>query len=235
MPYITIGSTGQLQIQVPTPATTDWADTLKTQTFLKIAEHDHTGTGKGSQLGAGSILANAINGTKMRLSNDEYLRGRNQAGSADINVVKVTTSDKLQFGADIAVMDLVNNAYLRGRNNADNAYFNILKVLTTDQIEVNASLLKYKDSVVLTDNTAVAADASIITLVAGETAKVEYQMIRNSVLQKGELSLIYPSAISESYTGTDLGVTFSMDTGVLKYESTSTGNNATIKFIVIKE
>jgi hypothetical protein len=108
-------------------------------------------------------------------------------------------------------------------------------VVSTTVETITNSLLKYKDSVVLTDNTAVAADAAIITLVAGETAKAEYQMIRNSVLQKGELSLIYPSSISESYSGTDLGITFSLDTGVLKYESTSTGNDATIKYLIIKE
>lgn len=247
MPYLTLGTSSQLQIQVPTPGTTDWADTLKTQTFLKIAEHDHTGAGKGSQLGTGSILANAINGTKIRLANNEYLRGRNQAGSADINLLKVNASDKGEFGVDIAVLALVNNAFLKGRNAADSAYINLLKVNASDKIElgatvvsatvetINSSLLKKTSSVTLTDNTTIATDATVVTLLSGETRKVLYKLIRNSVIQKGELELIYPNTCIETYEGTDNGVTFSLDTGVLKYTSTSTGNNITMSYVIIEE
>ena len=73
MPYLTLGTASQLQIKVPTNGTTDWGDTLKSDTFQKIAEHNHTGSGTGSKLGTGSIIADAITGALIRLDNDEYL------------------------------------------------------------------------------------------------------------------------------------------------------------------
>lgn len=37
-----------------------------------------------------------------RLANDEYMVGRNAADSADINIIKVTTENKIGMGADLA-------------------------------------------------------------------------------------------------------------------------------------
>lgn len=70
MPFITLGSTSELQIKVPTVGTTDWGDTLRTDTFLKIAEHDHSGSGNGANIGGGSIANDSITGAKIRLAND---------------------------------------------------------------------------------------------------------------------------------------------------------------------
>jgi len=43
------------------------------------------------------IGANQVDGTKIRLSNAEYLRARNAADSADINVVRVNSSNEIEF------------------------------------------------------------------------------------------------------------------------------------------
>lgn len=61
----------------------------------------------------------AVDGTKLKLENDQYLRGRNNADSADINIIKVNTSDKLEFASVPQVTsdpsadnDLVRKSYV---------------------------------------------------------------------------------------------------------------------------
>ena len=99
MPYITLS--GGLPLVVPTDGSRGWGSTIKTNTFQAITDHDHT-TGKGNPITAGAISANAVGGPAIRLANNVYLRGRNQAGSGDIDLIKVNTSDKLAFGANIS-------------------------------------------------------------------------------------------------------------------------------------
>ena len=95
MPFLT--TTGGLNFSYPTDGTTNWGSTLKTS-FNTISAHNHTGAPNGVQLGTNSLQNNAIIGSKFRLLNDTFLRGRNAADSADINILKVTTGDVLQFG-----------------------------------------------------------------------------------------------------------------------------------------
>lgn len=99
MPYIT--TTGGLNFQYPTDGTQNWGATMKT-TWEAISAHDHTGGNKGTQITAGALASNSITGPKFRLANDEYLRARNAAGSADLSIVKANSSDKLVFGTNIA-------------------------------------------------------------------------------------------------------------------------------------
>lgn len=93
MPYITLSS--GLTIQVPTRGTTNWDETLRTETFQKISEHDHTGGGRGTQIGTGAIVDDSITDAKVRLRNDNYLRARNAASSADIDIIKVDDNDEI--------------------------------------------------------------------------------------------------------------------------------------------
>lgn len=46
------------------------------------------------------IKADAIDGTKIRLNNNENLRGRNFANTGDLSIGKVNTSDKWEFGIE---------------------------------------------------------------------------------------------------------------------------------------
>jgi hypothetical protein len=361
MAFIVLGQSTQLQIKVPTIGSTDWADTLRTQTFLKIAEHQHTGAGDGSQLGTGSILADAITGAKIRLDNDEYLKarnaadsaninilkvdtnddlyidpdvsklniksgtyitGRNQADSADINilrldggddlefspdvsklnlknntyltarnnadsadinVVSVNTSDKIALGADLANLAVINDTYITGRNNADSAYIDLLKVNTSDKIATGADfanlaligntylqgrnqadsgyidIIKVTTSdllqlgaelvdaqtnlikagataITLNDNQAAAVTTGITGLSTDESNVIKYRLVRNGVTQNGELRFNDADSVpSEVFHGTDVGVTFSVTSGILYYTSTSTGNNISMTYVQIKE
>lgn len=288
MPFITLGTVNQLQIKVPTIGSTDWGDTLRTDTFLKIAEHDHSGSGQGTPLGAGSLAANSVTGANIRLDNDEYLRGRNNANSADINILKINTSDKLvvdaelgagfklgnnlavqhrnqansayistislntsdkiALGADLANLAIINNTYIQSRNNADSGYINILKINASDKIEVGANILAVNiettstslidtlDSAVTLADNQTTTSAGIVTLSTDESCSVHYRIVRNGVTQSGVLRFTDTETVpSESYTGTDVGVTFTVSAGALQYATTSTGNTASMTYVVIKE
>ena len=103
MPYITIGSASQLQIEIPTRATTGWDERMRTNTFLKIAQHDHSGSaGMGVAITTAALAADSVTGVKILLANDQYLRGRNAANSADINIIKVNSSNTLTLGTTLA-------------------------------------------------------------------------------------------------------------------------------------
>lgn len=72
-----------------------------------------------SQLQKKFIAANAVDGTKIRLSNAEVLRARNAANSADVSILQVNASDRIVFSsvpqvaADPSVAnDLVRKSYV---------------------------------------------------------------------------------------------------------------------------
>ena len=72
-----------------------------------------------SQIVRKFIKNDAVNGTKIRLDNAEYLRSRNAADSADINILKVNASDRIEFASvpqstsdAIAANDLVRFSQL---------------------------------------------------------------------------------------------------------------------------
>ena len=105
-----------------------------------ITSHDHTGSGKGRQIATAALAADAVDGSKFLLDNDQYARGRNNADTANINIIKVDTSDNLALGADIANFNIINNVNITGRNNADSANINIIKVNTSDKLAIGADV-----------------------------------------------------------------------------------------------
>lgn len=65
------------------------------------------------------IKDNAVNGTKILLDNNQTLRARNAANSADVDILKVNASDRIEFlsvpqssTAPSVAADLVNKAYI---------------------------------------------------------------------------------------------------------------------------
>jgi len=88
-----------VQLQIPARGFRNWDQVMFNVTWTNIASHDHTGNPKGNQLVTGSFSNNAVSGAKIRLTNTEYLRGRNAANTADINVIRVTNTDTLELGA----------------------------------------------------------------------------------------------------------------------------------------
>lgn len=132
---------GGLTLIIPSAGEKNWFNSFKTNFATPISEHQHTGGGDGLQLVTNSYAANSVTGAKIRLANNEYLRARNQANSADIDIVKVTTSDTVEFAATVAFANLraANNAFIVGRNNADSADIDIAKVNTSDEVIFGAN------------------------------------------------------------------------------------------------
>lgn len=84
------------------------------------------------------IAADAVTDAKLKLTNNGFLRGRNAADSADVNIVKVNTSNALEFGllpygpnsnAPIADAQLANKKYV------------------DDQVASGVSAVEWQDSV----------------------------------------------------------------------------------------
>ncbi len=89
MPYETFSS--GLTIQAPTAGTENWAETLRTELWTKISQHDHTGSGKGLQIAAAAIASEAV--TEVKLHPDAATRSciLLQAG-ANTNILDGTIS-----------------------------------------------------------------------------------------------------------------------------------------------
>lgn len=59
----------------------------------------------GGYLNGAVLLANSVDEDAVRLSNDSYLTGRNNADDGDVNIFKVNTSDGLTLGAVTTLPD----------------------------------------------------------------------------------------------------------------------------------
>jgi hypothetical protein len=197
MPFIQLGAASELQIKVPTLGTTSWGDTLRTDTFQKIAEHDHTGSGKGKQLGAGSIAADSLTGAKIRLDNDESLRARDNADANNVNLLKLNTSDQLELETAIAAIKLVNDIYITARNAADDADVNLLRLNSLDQLELGpqiASLNLVNDTYLTARNAADSANIDIVKVNASDEVLVEPHILEGA----GSVTLTDNTAVATS-------------------------------------
>ena len=182
---------------------------MRTDTFLKIAEHDHTGSGSGTQITTGGLATDSVTGAKILLANAEYLKGRNNANSANISIIKVGTADTLEFGAVILAASVTT--------------------LSTSLINTLAT------AVTLADNQS-AITTGIITLSTDESCTVHYRLVRNGVTQNGTLRFTDADTFpADNFQGTDVGVTFTVSSGALFYATTSTGNTASMTYTIIKE
>lgn len=114
------------------------------------------------------------------ITNDSYLQWRNNANSADLNVMKVNTSDKLQIDTQITQLRMANDTYITGRNNADSAYINLVKVDTNDDIQFGAEIaaLKLKQNTFLTGrNAADSGDINLIKVDASDDLSVGADLV----------------------------------------------------------
>jgi hypothetical protein len=71
-----------------------------------------------SQVSTRGLASNAVDQSKVKLANNNYLLGRNAANNADINLIKVNASDKPELAAGAQVSgtpssgnDIVNKTY----------------------------------------------------------------------------------------------------------------------------
>lgn len=80
-----------ITLTIPTLGETNWDQVIKTLCFQKISEHDHTGGGKGNQIGTNAISNNAVTSSKVAAGsvNAMTLRfyGGTSTGSANAQVI----------------------------------------------------------------------------------------------------------------------------------------------------
>ena len=67
-----------------------------------------------SQIKRKFIENNAINGTKLRLDNNEFLRGRNAGDTGDVNILRLSATDVIEFNSvpQVAGDNLATEAYV---------------------------------------------------------------------------------------------------------------------------
>jgi len=99
-----------LTLTIPSAGQLNWSTSFKNNFATPISGHDHTGGGKGVNIGTNAISSNAVTDTKIRLSNNSYLRGRNAANNADLNICKVDGSNKIIF--DVSNVDATTRTSL---------------------------------------------------------------------------------------------------------------------------
>ncbi len=88
--------TGGLNFLWPVKKDTNWDGVVDTA-LTKMSAHDHSGSGNGVQLTSLAFANDALTGSKFRLDNAQYLRARNAANSADVNLLRLDASDLLEI------------------------------------------------------------------------------------------------------------------------------------------
>lgn len=225
MAFIQLGTLDQLQISIPTKLTTNWADQLREDFFQKVVEHDHSGNGKGSQLGSAAFADDSLNQVKIRLQNDAFLRSRNAADSGDVNIIKVDTEDEIVIGARVKDIDtdLVVSENITA-SNSDIMNLTTRKVIASGSVTIESS------------------GTSVIASFDGtKNQRLEYRITYNGSIQSGTLECHNAGALNtEEYIGTDLGFEFltlggtdiELDTNS---EPTISAGNPVIVTFILKE
>lgn len=95
MPYISLGTSSELQIQVPTRGTTNWEEVLRENCFKPIAEHDHTGSGKGSQITETALADDAVTDAKRAdfISSGQVTLLGGVGSATDTTIINISTGD----------------------------------------------------------------------------------------------------------------------------------------------
>lgn len=93
--------TGGTNFSWPVKGETNW-DTIVDAALSILSAHNHQGSGLGATLSTASYSADSVTGAKIRLNNNEALRARNAAGSADVDLLKLDTSNRFQLLGGVA-------------------------------------------------------------------------------------------------------------------------------------
>ncbi len=97
MAYTELGDDSKVKLKIPTKGTTNWDEELKTNTFQKIVDHDHTGVdGKGSKITTAAITD--ANVTNEKLAGDSVTQDKIADDAIQIEHKK-TIDQTLESGA----------------------------------------------------------------------------------------------------------------------------------------
>jgi hypothetical protein len=89
---------GGITLSWPSAGERNWEATFRA--FARaLSDHNHDGNGRGTKIAGSAIDANGVGASQIRLENNQFLRGRNATNTADVNIVRVTSSNQLELGA----------------------------------------------------------------------------------------------------------------------------------------
>lgn len=102
-----------LTITIPTEGDENWASSIKALCFQKISEHDHTGSGKGVQIGTTALAASAVttakiadsNVTTAKIANDAVTEAKLDADAATRSCILVEAYASVANGT-ISIQEL---------------------------------------------------------------------------------------------------------------------------------
>lgn len=147
-----------LTLTIPSKGETNWENSIRTECFQKISEHDHSGGGKGLQIATSSFADDAVTDAKVRLRNNQWLRARNNANDGDINIIKVNADDLIEFDSvEILLPNLKANTTFSFTNNQSSAAD--ITGLLLDSSEERSAVIHYQ---VFRDGTADLYEAGTI-------------------------------------------------------------------------
>ena len=111
--------------------------------WAQISAHDHEGGGLGTTLTGDALQDGSIPAAKIQFDNDEYLKATDFAGTGTINIVKVTTADKLAFGATITsivtdAFEIANNTWVSATDTAGTGVVKLIRADASDNVEIGA-------------------------------------------------------------------------------------------------
>lgn len=168
---------------------------------------------------------NQVDDTKIRLLNDGSLKARNQADSADVEIVKVNASDEVDFNGNplTNLADPTNAQDAATKNYVDSA----LNVVPGD---IQLTSFTAQDDQGTPDDVTGLSFSNAVT----KAADVLLSIDRGPTSATYTLNLIQKTSsweMSQSYVGDDTGLVFSVtNAGQVQYTSTSTGDSALVKF-----
>lgn len=90
-----------LTLSVPSQGSKNWGTSFKNNFATPISAHDHTGGGKGLQISTNALASNAVTDPKIRLTNAGWLRARNAANSADVNLLRLNSSNIFELASPL--------------------------------------------------------------------------------------------------------------------------------------
>lgn len=96
-----------------------------------------------SQIITKGIATNAVIDTKIRLSNEGWLKSRNAADTADVNILKLDANNETVFASQATRFTgnviIGNGQYLQARNQADTADVGLLRLTSANEVEFGKS------------------------------------------------------------------------------------------------
>tara|TARA_B100000131_G_C17817841_1_gene492464 strand:+ start:25 stop:672 length:648 start_codon:yes stop_codon:yes gene_type:complete len=204
MPYTELGSSSTLKLKVPTKGTTNWDEELKTNTFQKITDHDHTGTD-----GKGSKIANAA------------LVSSSGSEAVNTNVIRDDAITNAKMADDsVNTNEIVDSAVTTAKI-ADSASEST--GVTTAKLADNNITIAKKKTYDLTLNGSPQSLTDLVTS-ADQAFKINYKIkdAAGTSVQIGTLTGQAGDYKVDEFVGTDLGAAFSYSTNQLQINGTST-------------